>query len=434
MCTVIQGSFPGGRPHPTVLLNQRTGYVYAADSKQVMQTIMSNQNNFVIQQKHTQCFNSSNNCNAYRLDMSKINFNNTGIPLPKNVLQKMENFFNTHLSDVKIHADGGQAETIGALAFTTGNNIYFAKGRYNPYTPQGLKLLGHELAHVLQQKQGRVNNKYGEGVVVVHSPGLEAEAERMGLSVSYKFKHDFPDPFSSPGSVKNIVLQRAMKKNPEERERGLYDMAIGEINSGDPMKIKSGTIALIKLGALNDITSIMSDYSYKIEPLEEYFPINFGTFDRTTNNRIPEAKGKLWVLALINSGMGLADDWLAEQMKNLQSDDIIAEDAKQGYSLKKYILDHYTGKFQKDIEIFKIIENKKPLTIDRGEIIQDLREIYQWMIKDFKIDFDLGKKYPTVGIHFNNCAKKYISMVKIEWILNNPDILNNPWLADESGF
>jgi hypothetical protein len=103
-----------------------------------------------------------------------------GQPLPEPVRQKMESFFNTNFAEVRVHG-GPQAPSIGALAFTHGSNLYFAPGQYNPTTNQGQQLLGHELAHVMQQRAGRVNNPFGAGIAVVQDRDLEAEADRMGL-------------------------------------------------------------------------------------------------------------------------------------------------------------------------------------------------------------------------------------------------------------
>ncbi|HEY5867350.1 MAG TPA: DUF4157 domain-containing protein, partial [Candidatus Tectomicrobia bacterium] len=80
-----------------------------------------------------------------------------GQRLPEAVQQKMESFFGTSFADVRVHV-GPQASSIGALAFTQGANLYFAQGHYNPHTPQGQQMLGHELTHVVQQRAGRVLN------------------------------------------------------------------------------------------------------------------------------------------------------------------------------------------------------------------------------------------------------------------------------------
>ncbi len=101
-----------------------------------------------------------------------------GQRLPEPVRQKMEAHFKTDFSDVRVHV-GSEASSIGALAFTLGTDLYFAAGQYNPQTPQGQRLLGHELTHVVQQRAGRVRNPLGSGIAVVQDPGLEAEADRM---------------------------------------------------------------------------------------------------------------------------------------------------------------------------------------------------------------------------------------------------------------
>jgi hypothetical protein len=101
-----------------------------------------------------------------------------GQPLPGGVRQRMEAVFGTSFADVRVHV-GPEAASLGALAFTHGSNIHFAHGQYDPSTPRGLRILGHELAHVVQQRAGRVRNPFGSGLAVVHDATFEAEAERM---------------------------------------------------------------------------------------------------------------------------------------------------------------------------------------------------------------------------------------------------------------
>lgn len=91
----------------------------------------------------------------------------------------MEAVLGANFSDVRIHV-GPEASAIGAIAFTWGSDIHFAPGQYNPHTPHGQFLLGHELTHVVQQRAGRVPNPFGSGVAVVQDHALEAEADRLG--------------------------------------------------------------------------------------------------------------------------------------------------------------------------------------------------------------------------------------------------------------
>src|SRR5579871_468434 len=119
-----------------------------------------------------------------------------GWPLPRDVQQKMEKALGASFSDVRVHV-GPEAASIGAIAFTWGSDIHFAPGQYNPHTPHGQFLLGHELTHVVQQRAGRVANPFGSGVAVVQDQALEAEADRLGhMAASSKM----PEAGSSSGA------------------------------------------------------------------------------------------------------------------------------------------------------------------------------------------------------------------------------------------
>jgi hypothetical protein len=119
------------------------------------------------------------NGTAIQMPANLVLSRGAGHPLPQAIRQKMEAFFGTSFSDVRVHV-GPEAAAIGALAFTQGSDIHFAPGQYNPATAQGQQILGHELAHVLQQRSGRVRNPFGTGVAVVQDAIMEAEADRLG--------------------------------------------------------------------------------------------------------------------------------------------------------------------------------------------------------------------------------------------------------------
>jgi Domain of unknown function (DUF4157) len=145
---ILQGVFVGGRPRPARGGAAQATGVGAGYAFEVPETILSRRGG--------------------------------GKSLPEAVLRKMETALGADFSDVRVHV-GGEASSIGALAFTHGSDIFFAPGLYDPHSPHGQRLLGHELVHVVQQRHGRVRNPLGGGVAVVQDPGLEAEAERMGM-------------------------------------------------------------------------------------------------------------------------------------------------------------------------------------------------------------------------------------------------------------
>jgi hypothetical protein len=100
--------------------------------------------------------------------------NSTGHPLDPATRAFFEPRLGQGLSHIRIHADqqaSDSASTIHALAYTVGNDIAFAHGRYSPHTDEGKRLLAHELVHTVQQsKRGSsiVQRSPDLGIVGIH--------------------------------------------------------------------------------------------------------------------------------------------------------------------------------------------------------------------------------------------------------------------------
>jgi Domain of unknown function (DUF4157) len=78
-----------------------------------------------------------------------------GQPLPADLRQDMQAIFSCDFSNVRVYSDDDAsrwAATRGARAYTRGSHIVFAKGAFAPDSVPGRWLLGHELAHVTQQR------------------------------------------------------------------------------------------------------------------------------------------------------------------------------------------------------------------------------------------------------------------------------------------
>lgn len=77
-----------------------------------------------------------------------------GQPLHDGVRSSMEQGFGADFSGVRVHT-GGEADalnrSLNARAFTTGSDIFFGKGQYNPGSTGGQELIAHELTHTVQQ-------------------------------------------------------------------------------------------------------------------------------------------------------------------------------------------------------------------------------------------------------------------------------------------
>jgi Domain of unknown function (DUF4157) len=103
-----------------------------------------------------------------------------GQALPGDVQAKMGSAFGADFSAVRIH-EGAHVSELGAAAYTQGAEVHFAPGQYQPGSQSGQELIGHELAHVVQQSQGRVSaTTQAKGVDINDDSALEQEADAWG--------------------------------------------------------------------------------------------------------------------------------------------------------------------------------------------------------------------------------------------------------------
>jgi len=106
-----------------------------------------------------------------------------GQALDSGVRRQMESAFGADFSGVRVHT-GSEAHAlnreVNAVAFTTGQDVFFRQGAYDPGSSGGRELLAHELTHVVQQSGPGIKTK-----LTVSQPGdpLERQADEMARAV-----------------------------------------------------------------------------------------------------------------------------------------------------------------------------------------------------------------------------------------------------------
>lgn len=138
-----------------------------------------------------------------------------GRPLPPPTRRAMEARFGHDFSRVRIHDDtraAATAESIDAAAFTVGEDIAFATGRYEPASPEGRRLLAHELAHVVQQSFaacGRgVVQRLGAGEFFSRLFGEGTfDEEELRVYLEGRDSGEIEDHFDSDNKARAIVRQ-----------------------------------------------------------------------------------------------------------------------------------------------------------------------------------------------------------------------------------
>jgi len=97
-----------------------------------------------------------------------------GEALEPGVRADMEGRMGHDFSGVRVHTDAAasaSAQSVGAHAYTVGNNVVFQRDAYNPSSQAGRTTLAHELTHVVQQRSGAVDGTPAGGGVSISDPG-----------------------------------------------------------------------------------------------------------------------------------------------------------------------------------------------------------------------------------------------------------------------
>jgi hypothetical protein len=150
-----------------------------------------------------------------------------GQPLEPAFRRRAESRFDTSFESVRVHSDAEasrSAQRLGADAYTVGSDVVFAAGRYSPGTPQGQRLLAHEVAHVVQQRRG--------GGPLPGTVQATVEADARGAAEAFATRRG-PVPVAA-GSAVGIARQTSSESEAEVEESRALDVArIIEIVSGN---------------------------------------------------------------------------------------------------------------------------------------------------------------------------------------------------------
>ncbi len=128
-----------------------------------------------------------------------------GQPLDKGLQKSIGQLMGADFSGVRVHTDTHSDhlnQSIQARAFTTGRDIFFKKGEYQPGSKQGQRLLAHELTHVVQQN------------AAINSPSNIIQASFLSFALKMGAKK------ASKGMLKNYIktqIKQKIKKHLNQR-------------------------------------------------------------------------------------------------------------------------------------------------------------------------------------------------------------------------
>lgn len=136
------------------------------------------------------------------------------------------------LRSVRVHENARLPA--GADAAASGERLFFRGGSYDPHSPEGRELIGHELAHVAQQRRGHVAGRPGE---VNADAALEGEAERVGERAA----HGVPASIArgaGPHEAGALQLGRQRRGRAKGRQKKRADPPRPDQHADDPMHFR----------------------------------------------------------------------------------------------------------------------------------------------------------------------------------------------------
>jgi hypothetical protein len=189
----------------------------------------------------------------------------SGQPLSDRVRQPMEQAFGADFSGVRVHEDA-QSDQLNRLlrarAFTTGKDIFFREGVYNPGSWGGQELIAHELTHVVQQNGGAVQRAQ----IQARLPSAQQSAD------SGKVLGQAPEitQRSQPGRIHRCFLSSKTKTKPEPPS---LDEVINKGKKSLPKDIADQlTVSSESFSALRERANVAVKEAYKGKKGVEYKP------------------------------------------------------------------------------------------------------------------------------------------------------------------
>ncbi len=124
-----------------------------------------------------------------------------GQPLPTELRARLENTAGADLRAVRVHSGRESAEAavaVRAKAYTFGTDIHFAAGQYDPSSERGQRLIAHEVAHTVQQREA---GSLPQGKPEASVAGDAAELEADSFADAFTLGRRAPAPTQRPQRV-----------------------------------------------------------------------------------------------------------------------------------------------------------------------------------------------------------------------------------------
>jgi hypothetical protein len=170
---------------------------------------------------------------AGEVSTSAVTPSGPGQPLSTPLRGFFEPRFGHSFADVRVHTGGEanqSARSVNALAYTTGADIVFADGQFDPASRGGQHLLAHELTHVIQQQGASRSVQRSCGAGVVAPPGCVPDPTITPPTTKFLFNPNCDD--FAPGQ--ELALETFARAIPSGATVDIVGLASFEQPASDP--------------------------------------------------------------------------------------------------------------------------------------------------------------------------------------------------------
>ncbi len=192
---------------------------------------------------------------APELEASIARSRGGGQPLSGGIREPMEKAFGgVDFSGVKVHTDGQSDRlnrSIQAKAFTTGQDVFFQQGAYQPRSRGGQEIIAHELTHVVQQNGGKVQRSPSPQ----QYPATEISSASEGETAIQRLTAKEPPPRHED----NPIRKKVHEYTETVTEKAGYESDTGNFKRENNSQYLERQKVLYESKHIGDITTVGED-------------------------------------------------------------------------------------------------------------------------------------------------------------------------------
>lgn len=318
-----------------------------------------------------------------------------GQKLDQGLQRSMGKAMGTDFGGVRIHTDATSDrinQTIQAKAFTTGSDVFFRQGQYNPGTKSGQQLIAHELTHVVQQ---------GQAIQRTFAPEEEAQIKNIKVSDEEELQKKPDDNAHIVGGDNSKPSGLIQRKGHENIPRHQNDQGTGNIS------ITSRS----RKSAFDGGTNLSQEQKDKLSKGVKDAQVLADRAIASIGRLEVQVPQQGWAMASMNSDGRVFEDEFAGQVYGDQEAIDMLGKAKQAYRRSKQGLSRQIKIVETNPAILEETKKQREKQGESGESVGYVKRPLQEVDSTTSYDADNNAKYNKDKglIGWKNTTTKYLT-------------------------